>query len=92
MKKSIYLLIIAAITLTFSSVKAEENDCTGITLKSKDGGVIVSRTVEWSLSDAQHNKILIVPRNRDFISLTPEGATGMQWKGKFGFITMTAYG
>ena len=34
----------------------------GITLKSKDGAIIVARTVEWALSDAQHNKILIVPK------------------------------
>ena len=25
--------------------------CTGITLKSADGGVVVARTVEWALND-----------------------------------------
>ncbi len=66
--------------------------CTGITLKSEDGGIIVARTVEWALSDAQHNKVLIVPRNKSFTALTPEGNNGMKWNGKFGFVSLTAYG
>ncbi len=66
--------------------------CTGITLTSQDGGIVVARTVEWALSDAQHNKILIVPRNKTFNALTPEGNNGMTWVGKYGFITLTAYG
>lgn len=66
--------------------------CTGISLKSKDNGIVVGRTVEWALSDASHNKILIVPRGKTFTSLTPEGANGMTWKGEFGFVSLTAYG
>ena len=66
--------------------------CTGITLKSKDGGIVVARTVEWALSDAQHNQILVVPRNRKFKGQTPDGLNGKSWNGKYGFVTLTAYG
>lgn len=66
--------------------------CTGITLKSQDKGVVVARTVEWALGDAQHNRILVVPRNKKFNGLTPEGANGKAWTGKYGFISLTAYG
>lgn len=66
--------------------------CTGITLTSKDGGIVVARTVEWALSDAQHNKLLVVPRNKAFRALTPEGNNGLRWMGKYGFVTLTAYG
>lgn len=66
--------------------------CTGITLKSADGGIVVARTVEWALNDAQHNKLLIVPRNKEFKGQTPEGLNGYKWRGKYGFVTMTAYG
>jgi choloylglycine hydrolase len=66
--------------------------CTGITLTSKDGAVVVSRTVEWALSDAQHNKVIVVPRHKTFNALTPEGNNGMQWVGKYGFVSLTAYG
>ncbi|MFN5922001.1 MAG: choloylglycine hydrolase, partial [Bacteroidota bacterium] len=40
--------------------------CTGITLKAASGAVVVSRTVEWALNDASHNRILVVPRNKSF--------------------------
>ena len=62
-----------AIYLTLLMVSSSVYPCTGITLKSKDGGVVVSRTVEWALNDAQHNKILIVPRNKQFTGQTPDG-------------------
>ena len=66
--------------------------CTGITLKAKDGSVVVARTVEWALSDAQHNKVLVVPRNKRFQALTPECQNGKVWTGTYGFVTLTAYG
>ena len=66
--------------------------CTGITLTSKDGGVVVARTVEWALNDAQHNQILVLPRNKKFIGQTPDGNNGKRWDGKYGFVTLTAYG
>ena len=78
------LMLILSGELTFA--------CTGISLRSKDGGVVVSRTVEWALSDAQHNKVLIVPRAKSFVAQTPEGNNGKTWKSKYGFVTLTAYG
>ena len=65
--------------------------CTGITLKSKDKGVVVARTVEWALGDAQHNKIMIVPRGKAFVGQTPEGLNGKKWVGQYGFVTVKAY-
>jgi choloylglycine hydrolase len=76
----------------FCTLRIVAYSCTGITLHSEDGGVVVGRTVEWALSDAQHNQILIVPRHKEFVGQTPEGYNGKTWKGKYGFVTMTAYG
>jgi len=87
-KKTITALIVAL----FLSITPISFACTGITLKSDDGGLVVARTVEWALSDAQHNKIMIVPRNKIYKALTPDGNNGMQWKGKYGFVSLTAYG
>ena len=56
-----------ALTLVFALLSSNVIPCTGITLKSKDGGVVVARTVEWALNDAQHNQILVVPRNKKFV-------------------------
>ncbi len=65
--------------------------CTGITLTAKNGAVVVARTVEWALSDAQHNKILVVPRNKQFTAQTPDGNNGKKWVGQYGFVSLTAY-
>ena len=83
---------ITALTLAFVMISTAVIPCTGITLKSKDGGVVVARTVEWALNDAQHNQIMVVPRNKKFIGQTPDGNNGKKWDGKYGFVTLTAYG
>lgn len=82
---------ITAFTLAFLLFSISVSPCTGITLKSADGGFVVARTVEWALNDAQHNKILVVPRNKKFIGQTPEGFNGKKWNCKYGFVTLTAY-
>lgn len=82
---------IVAINLAFLMLSSSVYPCTGITLKSNDGGFVVARTVEWALNDAQHNKILVVPRNKKFTGQTPEGYNGKKWSGKYGFVTLTAY-
>jgi choloylglycine hydrolase len=65
--------------------------CTGISLMSEDGGVIVARTVEWALGDAKHNQIVIFPRGKVFRAQTPDGLNGMSWKGRFGLVSVAAY-
>ncbi len=90
MKKTLNKFIASLLALIMLSPSAYP--CTGITLKSADGAVVVSRTVEWALNDAQHNQILIVPRNKQFIGQTPEGYNGKKWTGKYGFVTLSAYG
>jgi len=66
--------------------------CTGISLKAADRAVVVGRTVEWSLSDAQHYRLALFPRNKAYVSQAPDGAKGMAWTGRYGFLSMTAYG
>jgi len=84
-KSVIYFLVIILMSTNMAL------PCTGITLKSQDNGIVVGRTVEWALSDAGHNKIMIVPRGQKFTGLTPEGKNGHSWEGKFGFVSVTAY-
>lgn len=92
MKKNFFIRNSIITILIFSLISSPIFACTGITLKSQDGGVIVARTVEWALNDAQHNQLLIVPRNKEFKAQTPLGYNGKNWKGKYGFVTLTAYG
>jgi choloylglycine hydrolase len=66
--------------------------CTGISLKSTDGGAIVGRTVEWALNDSEHHRLAIFPRNKSYVAQTPDGHNGLKWTGRYGFVSMSAYG
>jgi choloylglycine hydrolase len=66
--------------------------CTGITLRAADGAVVVARTVEWAMSDARHDSLVLFPRNHAFTAQTPEGLNGLRWKGRYGFVSLRAYG
>ena len=66
--------------------------CTGISLTSADGGVVVARTVEWALGDAQHDRLALFPRGKTFTGLTPGGSNGLKWQARHGFVSLTAYG
>jgi choloylglycine hydrolase len=84
-----FLFLVAC--LVFFSVSSEMTACTGISLKAKDGTVVVGRTVEWALSDANHDKIVVIPRGKHFVGLTPEGENGKKWVGQYGFVSLMAY-
>lgn len=66
--------------------------CTGISLQAENGAAIVGRTVEWALHDSEHHRLLIVPRNKEFVSQTPDGRPGKRWQGRHGFVSLTSYG
>lgn len=82
MNNKLTALLLATIGLT-SQVPA--NACTGITLKSKDGATVAARTIEWAES-VMNTMYVVVPRNQELQSLTPEGMNGMKFKTKHGFI------
>jgi choloylglycine hydrolase len=85
------LLIACAVGTALALYQVPASACTGISLASDDGGVIVARTVEWALGDAKHNQIVIFPRGKVFRAQTPDGLNGMTWKGKFGLVSVGAY-
>ena len=66
--------------------------CTGISLKANDGSNIVARTVEWSLSNAHHDTLVVYPRKHKYTSRTPDDGNGLEWIGEHGFVALSSYG
>jgi len=66
--------------------------CTGISLTAADGIRIVAGTVEWALGDAHHDTMVLFPRAHAFQAQTPEGYNGLEWIGRYGFLSIGAYG
>ena len=66
----------------------ESQACTGITLKTKAGATVLSRTIEWggSLLNSQY---VVVPRGYEQQSYTPNGVQGMRFKARYGYVGLS---
>lgn len=58
--------------------------CTGLSLKSKDGSIVLARTCEWGGSNLE-SRYVIVPREHVMTSLTPTGQNGLVYTSKYGY-------
>ena len=63
--------------------------CTGIALTAGDGAVVFGRTLEWGAFDLK-SRLVVVPRGYEFTSKTPDGKTGMRWRGQYGVVGLDA--
>ena len=61
--------------------------CTGITLTASDGSVVYGRTLEWGAFD-MNSRVMIAPRGFAFSSIMEDGAPGMTWEAKYGFVAI----
>ena len=59
--------------------------CTGITLMSGDGTMVLARTIEWGGSDL-NSQYVVVPRGYTEQSLVPGGADGMTFTARYGYV------
>jgi choloylglycine hydrolase len=91
MKNVCLLRLFRAASLLLVASHVSVTACTGISLKSQDAGVVVARTVEWALGDAKHNQVAVFPRGKAYRAQTPDGNNGKAWKGKLGFVSVSAY-
>lgn len=63
----------------------DSDACTGIALPSADGGNVVARTVEWAATPMQCGYV-VCPRKHRERSYTPDGANGMVYESKYGYV------
>ena len=73
-------------TLSVCIALTQQSDaCTGITLKSKDNGTVVARTMDWSGAE-MNNLYTVVPRGHSHQSLLPDGTMdGLQFISLYGY-------
>jgi choloylglycine hydrolase len=80
------VIILSFSLFIFTSVFA----CTEFTLKSKDGAVMVARTMEFGYN--MQSTIMSSPRARVFETKAPNGKPGVSWKSKYGYIFADYFG
>lgn len=83
MKKNI--IAIMAVAATALAAAQFSFACTGITLRTAKGNTVTARTIEWAASD-MNSLYVVVPRGYTSQSMTPDGATGMRFKTKYGYV------
>lgn len=64
--------------------------CTAFSLKAADGTIIATRSMEFGV-DLQYD-LIVVPRNHPYASPGPNGAEGLAWKTRYGFVGVAQFG
>jgi choloylglycine hydrolase len=77
-------LIAVTALCALGALNSTATACTGIRLTAGDGSIVYARTMECG-SDLQSD-MLIVPRGRVYTGETPQGAAGLRWTTKYGFV------
>ena len=81
-------IILAAVLCGLACLSTAQA-CTGIRLMAKDGTIICARTMEIGI-DLKSN-LIIVPQGRAYVGTAPEGALGLHWTTKYGFVGPNAF-
>ena len=79
-----FIFVFLSLGLFLMSEK-NSDACTGIALPSADGGNVVARTVEWAATPMQCGYV-VCPRKHRERSYTPDGADGMVYESKYGYV------
>ncbi len=84
MKRSFPMLLLSLTALFMKPGTA--NACTGITLRSADGSMILARTIEWGGSYLA-SQYVVVPRGYEQQSYVPGGTRGgLKFKARYGYV------
>jgi choloylglycine hydrolase len=81
MKWKHYFVLLAVASCVISSFARA---CTAFQLQSQDGAFIYCRSMEFGF--IMDSDLLIVPRGMEFIGTTPQGAQGLKWRIKYGYV------
>ena len=82
-------LLLPAITLQFISISGTQA-CTIFRLKANDGNITIARSMEFGVN--LDYDLILVPRNRPFVSPSPISKSGLRWTTKNGYAGVACMG
>ncbi len=88
MQKIIMIFVSVAYLSVLSPSCADS--CTVFRLKANDGSIIAVRSMEFAV-DLQYD-VIVVPRNKAYISPAPDGKEGLSWKTSYGYVGIGSFG
>ncbi len=87
MKKIIFFV---TVTYLFVLSPLSADSCTVFRLKANDGSIIVGRSMEFAV-DMKYD-VIVVPRNKAYVSPAPDGKDGLSWKTRYGYVGIGSFG
>ncbi len=88
MKKKIGL-VFASVLVFIVLVMPASFACTDFQIKSKDGAVVIGRSMEFAMKVG--SQIVVHTRGEEVTSQTLEDKKGASWKSKYGFVSVNAF-
>ena len=85
MKKRLFAFLLALSVVQVQSAFA----CTDFAIASKDGGIVVGRSMEWG--DDLGSRINYYPAGQKRASTAPGDKTGKEWTSKYAYFGIDAY-
>jgi choloylglycine hydrolase len=81
-------VLVAALSAAFTFATTPSFACTGISLKSGDGGAVRGRTLEFGFP--MQSKVLVVPAGKEFSGTLPDGGKGLTYTSRYAFVGANA--
>jgi len=84
------LRIFVALAWLWVLFPSSADSCTVFRLKANDGSIVIGRSMEFSI-DLKYDAVM-VPRNKAYVSPTPDGKEGLSWKTRYGYVGIGSFG
>ena len=84
------IVMFFSVLCMFSLVPWPADSCTAFRLKANDGSIIVGRSMEFAV-DLKYD-VVVVPRNKAYVSPAPDGKEGLSWKTRYGYVGVAPFG
>jgi len=88
--KKLCLIIAISFCVVLFFCAAEAPACSAFKVTAQDGTIVSGRTMEFGVD--MHYALVVIPRNKVFISPVPDKGAGLQWKTKYGYVGINALG
>ncbi|MEI6225306.1 MAG: choloylglycine hydrolase family protein [Deltaproteobacteria bacterium] len=87
---SVASLAVVSLAVALAVAPGDASACTTFRLRSKDGAILVGRSMELGMP--LESAVMIVPRGFTLQSTRPDLKTGTTWQAKYGFAGMNTLG
>ena len=82
--------LLLAMTLSGLVFLSETQACTIFRMKAKDGTITLARSMEFGVN--LNYDLIVVPRNKPFVSPSPVSKLGLKWNTQFGYAGVASMG